>query len=336
MSAIWQKNLVKSQKIQSLSAQLELRDIPEVFQVPAGSTREHTTVLSHILTNPSSSWLDGAVIQIAYNGSNSAWSLDGWSFAQVSLPSVSAQMNHSSQDRNVSHRVGPFNVSSSEGSLGRQVNLTIQTPAVRARIECSPYETLTNLSNWLQEWDLHNASLWNVTANPKEPAHGYELLPVINLSPNTSTTTFVDRARIKCCANGTNKEPGLSSIGYWSRNKFIDSIDDEPNPDTVVYNFTVKWIVGKPFSQQFADSSNQSHFIWEGPPSIAALNCQPIVETANTSVTIDMASGAVQSFALVDGPSVVASAWSDYYEIHNSTDPSTDLLYEGQTNVTVR
>ena len=178
-------------------------------------------------------------------------------------------------------------------------------------------------------------SLWNVSANPNEPARGYELLPVISLPSNMQTTTFADHARLTCCANGTDKEPGLGSIGYWSKNGNLVPTD-EPNAVGVTDNFTVKWIVGRPMRQQFLDSGNQPHFIWPESPSMTALNCQPIVETADATVTVDMISGAVQRYSIFDGPNVATSAWSDHYEIHNSTDPSSDNLYEGQVNVTVR
>lgn len=100
-----------------------------------------------------------------------------------------------------------------EAVPGRDVNVTIQTPGVRGRIEWSTYQTLSNTSNWLQTWDLHDTSFWNVTINPEQPARGYELLKTISLSSEMRTNTFADFRRLTCCSNVTGKEPGLSSIG---------------------------------------------------------------------------------------------------------------------------
>ena len=326
MSAIWQKNLEGSRRVQLLSAQLEVRDIPQVFllsELGPSANMDQVPVLSQIFENPFSSWLYGAVIQTAYNGSQPTWSLNGWSFAQINLSSISETSMRPNPNMNASQEFEPLSLT---------INVTTQTSAVRGRIECSPYETLSNTSNWLQVWDLHNTSFWNTSANPEEPARGYELLSVISLSPEMSTTTYASLARLTCCANGTNGEPGLSSIGYWSMNSNGEIAIEESDLGVATYNFTVKWIVGRPIAQQFLDLQADPHLIWQEPPSMAALNCQPIIETANASVTIDIISGTVQDFSIIDDPKVVTSAWSDNFEAHNFTDSTSDI----SLNVTVR
>lgn len=63
---------------------------------------------------------------------------------------------------------------------------------------------------------------------------------------------------------------------------------------------------------------------------MAALNCQPVIETADASVTVDVVSRAVQRYSISDGSNVVTTAWSDNLAKHaykNSGD---------QKNVTVR
>ena len=142
------------------------------------------------------------------------------------------------------------------------------------------------------------------------------------------TTTFADPARLVCCANETDNVPGPASIGYWSINTYEGS-------DTPTGNFTVKWIVGEAIEPQFVDLKNTSHFVWQNQPSIAALNCQPIIESANASVTVDLANGAVQGYSILDAPDMATSAWSDDYEEHNTTDTNAEP-FTGQTNVTVR
>ena len=82
--------------------------------------------------------------------------------------------------------------------------MTLQTPAVRGRVECTPYETLYNLSDSLQMWDLRNKSVWNMAANPNESARGYKLLPVTSLPSDMHSTAFADHARLTYCANDTD------------------------------------------------------------------------------------------------------------------------------------
>ena len=342
MSAIWQKNFEVSRRAQILSAKLEPRDIPQVFPVPRSAIgEERGYILGQVFDNPFSSWLYGAVIQIAYNGSQPAWSRNGWSFTPVNLSPINKTSKHPAENTEVSRKFGFLNATNPdtdvEGVLDRNINVTMQTPAVRGRIECSPYETLANQSNWLQAWDLHDTSFWNTSVNPKNPARGYELLPVITLSSEMSTTTFADTGRILCCANHTDNEPGLGSIGYWSVNKYRQIDSEEENLGVAPYpNFTVKWIVGRPITPQFRDRGNASHFIWQEPPSMAAINCQPIIETADASVTVDPVTGNALDFSISDSPNVVTSAWSHNFEAHVSTNSINELRNDGQVNVTVR
>ena len=336
MSALWQRNVGISLENRQLQTQLEIRVLPQVFLVPENyepTDTYQTPVLTQVFENPFTSWLYGAVVQLAYNGSQPAWSLDGWSFAQVDLSSIESTSSLRDSNSNRSHELGALNFTDSGANIGGNVNVTVPTPAIRGRIECSPHESLSNTSNWLQILDLQNASYWNESANPKTLTPGYELLTQITLSPPNSsqqlvTTTFADPARLVCCANETNSTPGQASIGYWSSNTYGRS-------GTPTGNFTVKWIVGEAIEQQFLDLQNMSHFIWQSHPSIAALNCQPIIETSNASVTVDLATGTVREYSLLDTPRNASNAWSDNYEAHNTTEVNAPS-FTGNTNVIIR
>lgn len=336
MSALWQRNIGTSLGNRRLPTQLEIRVLPQVFLVPENYEPTDTyqlPVMTQVFENPFSSWLYGAVVQLAYNGSEPAWSLDGWSFAKIDLSSIPGTSSTPNNKSNQSHELGALNFTDSWANVGGNVNVTVRTPAIRGRIECSLYESLSNTSNWLQVLDLQNASYWNDSANPKMLTPGYELLTQMTLtSPNNSqhwlTTTFADPARLVCCANETNDSPGPASIGYWSSNT-------NKKLGTPTGNFTVKWIVGEAIEQQFLDLKNMSHFVWQSQPSITALNCQPIIETANASVTVDLASGAVQKYSILDTPKHATSAWNDNYESHNSTEVNA-ASFTGHTNVTIR
>jgi len=55
---------------------------------------------------------------------------------------------------------------------------------------------------------------------------------------------------------------------------------------------------------------------------MTALNCLLIFETAEASVTVDLATSAVQSYSLATKPINATAAWSDNWLQHN---PSTRL-----------
>lgn len=236
-------------------------------------------------------------------------------------------------DFNRSYELDELNFTDSGANFGGNVNVTVQTPAIRGRIECSPYpsQSVPDTSNWLQVLDLQNTSYRDVTANPRGFASAFELLTDITFSTQDGsqqwfTNTFAHPARLVCCANETDGSPDTASIGYWSAN----------GDSTTQGNFTVKWIVGEAIEQQFMNLQNNSHFLWQKRRSMTAINCQPIIETANASVTLDLTSGAVQGYFLMETPKLSTSAWSNNYEEHNSTEPHIGSYGEGLANYTVR
>lgn len=349
MSALWQRNLGTFPKIQQLPTQLEIRDLPLIFEDPLMYDFPSTIqfpILNKVYDKPFTSWVYGAVVQLAYNGSEPAWSANGWSFARIDLASISDISSKS----NISWEFGALNFTDSEAKIDRKVNVTLQTPAIRGRMDCTPYESLSNTSNWLRVLDFQDASYWNESGiesiTPTVVSPGYEILPQMIISPPDSLqqetpTAFADSARLVCCANETDKVPGLASIGYWSRNTYARSIDLLGDgycggPGIPTGNFTVKWIVGKAYEQQIVEKNHDSHFVWQDQPSIAALNCQPVIETANASVTVELATGAVQDYSILDTPRNATNAWLDNYEAHqpNSTLSSGPIV--GDFNVTVR
>jgi hypothetical protein len=62
--------------------------------------------------------------------------------------------------------------------------------------------------------------------------------------------------------------------------------------------------------------------IWFDPPEMTALNCQPIIETANSRVTVDITNGRVVSYEILEAPHVDDEAWTSPYRLYqnNATD----------------
>lgn len=72
---------------------------------------------------------------------------------------------------------------------------------------------------------------------------------------------------------------------------------------------------------------------------MTALNCLPIFETAEASVTVDLATSAVQNYSLATKPVDATAAWSDHWLPHNRTvnfPPLPDTsTYDVATNMTI-
>jgi hypothetical protein len=315
-----------------LSRQFELRTIPSILvglcsDAPDDDGYTITeSVLGQVYGNVLNGWLYGAFVELSYNGSQPTWTSDDWAFPPVDLSKISTPVvqdigsNSSREARSTLNLQGP------------SVNVTLDSSALRARIECTQVD-VSNTSAWLQRLDFTNHIAWNQTTVPPGLKTGYSLgadgdgfLPLTQWT--AWTTFFEDDSRIWCCSNETNGTADRAAIGYWSTN----FKDDNGDPDDWTFdeasgkNFTVKWIVGKPRQQQASpltytlggsDSTPQLYYVWEEPPQMTALNCLPIFETAEASVTVDLATSAVQSYSLATKPINAPAAWSDNWLQHN-------------------
>ncbi|KAI1139925.1 hypothetical protein F5Y05DRAFT_336131 [Hypoxylon sp. FL0543] len=329
MSSIWQREPGSLPFQVNIQRQLELRKVPRLsdatlqFTSHAGNYKQNA--LAGLFSNMRTSWIYGAAVQISLNGSEPPWSSNGWSF--------------------VPHNLGPVpqtdvqNAGNTTSSPTTTMNVTVETSGMRARLECSPHEHLNLLdsTNWLTEWDFTNTSQWNETLSPDILKRGFELgLPdagdntVLFLDNNASmtgnyTTFFVNNKRLQCCQNITDGQIGSSSLGYWSPNLRNNSY----YPDFATSwpsNFTVKWIRGRPvegYRETYPPESEHTgsgppRLMWAEKPQMAALNCMPIIETANASVTVSTDDSHVISFDLIGEPQPDPYAWSDDFKQHKN------------------
>ncbi|KAI2467832.1 hypothetical protein F4781DRAFT_298912 [Annulohypoxylon bovei var. microspora] len=328
MSSIWQRGPGSVPFQVDVQRQLELRHVPRIedgtlqFTSHAGNYKQ--LALASLFSNFRTSWIYGAAVQISLNGSQPAWSSDGWSFVPHDLSSVP--------------QTDVQNTGNQTASPTSSMNVTVQTSGIRARLECSPHEhlSLTNTTNWLTEWDLTNATQWNQTLDPDTLTRGYELglsrigdNTMLFLDNNASTagnytTFFVNNKRLQCCDNITDGEIGTSSVGYWSPN--LRNATFYPDFATSwPANFTIKWIHGRPVegyhdvsASSTSSSTSAPRLMWSEPPQMAALNCMPIIETVNASVTVSTEDSHVISFDLIDEPQPDQYAWSDDFKQHKN------------------
>lgn len=294
-----------------------------------------------------------ATVQLSLNGSEPSWSSNGWSLVPKDLSTLSGSELHQ-------HGCGNDTACVSAQSF----NVTVPTSAVRARLQCTPYEFLDETALWLTEWNLTDEAYWKVSENPRMIDHGYELGKMFDScstslfldsheellanagnyngswAPSSMTPFFVDIDQLICCQNvSSDNQIHSASIGYWSPNIRCDSLYVYPYiAETWPSNFTIKWIRGKPIEgyRRNTTLSNDIGLIWAEPPQMTAMSCRPIIEKANTSVTVEAPSGRVIDLRILDEPQPDTAAWSDNFAVHQYY-PSTDFAHNmpGWANITV-
>ncbi|KAI1106361.1 hypothetical protein F4804DRAFT_330350 [Jackrogersella minutella] len=329
MSSIWQREPGTVPFQVDIQRQLELRQVPHLsegtlqFTSHAGNYKQ--SALASLFSNMRTSWIYGAAVQISLNGSEPAWSSDGWSFVPINLASVP--------------EADVQNIGNQSALTQTSMNVTVATSGIRGRLECSPFEhlSLTNTTNWITQWDLTNATQWNQTSDPDLLKTGYEL-GLSRLGDNTMlftdnnastqgnyTTFFANNKRIACCENITDGVIGTNSVGYWSPNLANNAY----YPDFATSwpaNFTVKWIHGRGvegyqeiYTQESEmTGSGPARMMWAEKPQMSALNCMPIIETVNASVTVSTEDSHVISFDLIDEPQPDPYAWTDDFKQHKT------------------
>jgi hypothetical protein len=142
---------------------------------------------------------------------------------------------------------------------------------------------------------------------------------------------------LTCCGNGsTDSRQGSVAIGYWSPNDALDYF----SPTSWQKNFTAKWFYGDAITGIKVNNNTVTNHVDAGPlfpspPSISLFNCEPIIETADASVTVDPSTGEIQSFNITGSPKVATGAFTDNFIAHNG---SVSDLRSGYSkfNVTIR
>lgn len=368
MSSLWTREPGELLSTAQVLAELELRHVPRIepgrLRQSTGASDPATFPLWQAFGDTGTSWMSTATVQLSLNGTEPSWSSDGWSFLPRDLSALSvseAQQQRCANDTTC--------------LSAQSVNVTMRTSAVRARLQCTPYDFLDKTTLWLTEWDLTDKAYWNVSENPRTIDHGYELgYATYNNSggcdtallldkhekllsnadsydgswlPGAMTPFFVDNDRLICCQNGSSdNQIHSASIGYWSPNIRCGTLFTYPYiSDTWPNNFTIKWIRGRPVEGYRRNTTNPSYtahsdedmrLIWAEQPQMAAMNCLPTIESANASVTVEAPSGRVISFRVLDEPRPHAAAWSDSFAVHQYY-PSSDLEHNmyGGANITV-
>jgi hypothetical protein len=236
----------------------------------------------------------GASVQLTLNGSEPVWSKDGWNFVPLDLSDlVRDELKKGLKRRAVD-----------EPQLA--VNVAVQSPAVRARLECDQGAYIDDC--WMPNTEYFAKSTkWKEATDPSRSSTMYHLDDRIVFSAYNSagdrtcspaynnTSVLPQQQSPRCCPQGSKDNPGTLSIGYWTPYG-----SESPK-------FNIKWMHG--LAQNF-DALGPELF-WLEKPRLAIANCTAVIEKANASVTVDLATGTIQGYIILDEPTPDTNAWAE-------------------------
>jgi hypothetical protein len=272
----------------SMSEDYWIHGLPSFF-----SDDDQRSLLTGDFYDMRADWMYTAIIQTALNGPAPPWTKDDWSFVPTFLT--------------------PENLLDAKDLVRRSQNVTthaslrFQTPAIRARLDCSTIDMAKNTSTWI--------GIINATTDTGRLESFYRLGASMFGDPRYNLTTSVTAQGIspQCCDNATEVTFGEhvynpAVIAYWTENRFLDNI--------LGNNFTIKWIRGP------------SRFVYYGvynlvfteAPVMQALNCMPTLEASEADVLVDLTSGTVQEYRILRTPVSDDVAWSDSWVLRNFTE----------------
>lgn len=270
----------------------------------------------------SNNWLYTSTIELSLDGSQPAWSHDEWSFVPVEL----AQIPNSGMTQKTG--TGDF-----IDDLVSSTNVTFQTSAMRAWLECEPVSQIANLSSWLE--DVAAEDLEEI-ANGTDVSDGFTLNRLMFSGTPSATSAFSQPVEIQCCANGTISDPQPAVFGYWSPTRPESGFAIYPYAEMQwPLSFVTKWVVGKPRS--FYDRMTpRSLLYFENAPSIQAARCSPVVDIAGATVSVDKDTGVVYSHTITDSPRPADGAWTEAFIRRDISSSSKHYMrnYTGKLNVT--
>ncbi|KAF2035152.1 hypothetical protein EK21DRAFT_84780 [Setomelanomma holmii] len=290
MSALFERELRTVTQERSLPRSLEMRQVPNITEV------------------------DVSGMQQSFNGSQLPWTSDGWSFLPIDLSNVLNDTNTSASTRLSD---------ATSGGTTFSTNVTLRVPALRARLDCSTVEEISNTSAWIEFDDLTDKAenfMPNVLDkfNKSGKIELYSL-PTDNLIGSDAHTTVLSTdVAVRCCQNGSATDPQRSLLGYWSP---VIPSDKTPNFYDYPYEnlpwlltLTTKWIVGRPVVVK--DYNDQNVVLFEQQPKIQMARCVPIIETAEAKVSVDANTSYVHYYEIEGNAAKADVAWADVFTRH--------------------
>lgn len=303
MSALFEQSSGTIVHQTNLDQTLELRHNPFVRVVPMTYTKESFNrpinpeintwtgpTLEESFTELNTNWMYTAMIQSTIDGPDPTWSKDGWSFVPLHLGVYPA----------IPQTTDPLSAR----------NITVKSPAIRARIDCATFEEATNSSLWVKKF---NAS--GIDSYYGKSLHGDMYTPRVLMGHDNRFTRMIAQGTDpSCCINTTDSgitdKGNMSVLAYWTEN-WLNG--------TTTGDFTIKWLRG-PAGLDSVLQKGLTHLYFSEPPSVQAVTCIPSIETAPARAVIDERTGNVRDFEILEDPVPADVAWSDSFQFRKVTE----------------
>jgi hypothetical protein len=325
MAAVFERQtFLHEQTTQELDAFLYSSDLRQTpFSFGQGRTSRPFYLDESTLEITQADWLYTALDEVILRNAPPSWTKDEWVLTPVStkaLPNITVSQKTGS--KNEHSKIADLVVSSA--------NVTFTTSALRARLICSSVSVPA--SGWLDQ-------AGDVFSNrTNETIHGYILPTVLFAGKPYKTPVFSAPRRMGCCTNGT--VPGSqSAIAYWSSSSPMtdarpgESVDKNGTKNLKELtawsnNFTIKWIVGPTASTIISGAdpvpnsvtsdvgfANESLLYFTEEPQMSILNCMPMIEQTNISITIAKSTNQVLQARILEAPQPATGAWDYPWDI---------------------
>ncbi|KAF2824341.1 hypothetical protein CC86DRAFT_354293 [Ophiobolus disseminans] len=323
MSALFEREVRNVLQRTAIPRDLEMRQVPIITEAKFNKDGGNPLldVLDTLYLDASKNWLYGAGIQHSYNGSQLPWTSEGWSFLPVDLSSISNHSKSQSSSNGDNRRTAEF-----------PINVTLNVPAIRARLSCRVIDEIGNMSSWIQPVNItKDPGIYKPSEitmiNGTGKMMSYQLMQTMFAGTDSHTSVLPKSKEATCCGNGTINNPQRAIMGYWSPvlpAKAFQGRNYYPYEAlTWPISLTTKWIVGNPFLLTTNGLTSKNLF-FEEVPQIQAARCEPIIETADATVTVNKDTGNVLSHTIEGDPTQANGAWADVFTMH---EPSNKTSY---------
>jgi hypothetical protein len=317
MAAIFEKQTVIQTRpiasIDSIDAYRLQAIRQEPFEFGIGIGQRPFYLTNMLLQTDQTDWLYNALDEITLNRSTPAWTKDEWTFTPVDIFFRDGHDSISGLSQNESRNEAEYIKSS--------VNVSITTPAIRSRLECNPVRLPT--TDWLDSVQDAFSDALNKSVT------GYVLPTFISNGDSFNAPVFSAPRRMACCTNGTSPG-GQSIVAYWSSNNTIydkrpemvaeeDNVEGFKELNNWSRRFAIKWVTGPTASTTVRGTdpthidtdvgyANESVLYFLEEPQMTVLDCTPIIEQVNASITLARYTKQILEFELLGSPQPVQEA----------------------------
>jgi hypothetical protein len=281
-------------------------------------------------------WMTKSLEEGLLESAPQSWTKDEWIFTPLEVDRL--------PDITLSQKLGSVKKDSeSTRAHISPTNVSLSTSALRSRLECNPI-TLP-ASGWLNQ----AADVYPDRTN--QTLTGFSISPILFGDELITTPVLSSPRQLAYCVNGIGvNQPSV--VAYWSSNStlaeeplssILNGLNRSFVSDSLLdhgawyHNFTIKWIVG-PGAVAVISGADQDKtqggnlnvigtasatmLYFPEEPRISLLNCVPVIEYANATVSLSKNSGRILEFELLGKPEPLPGAFDHAFDVLSSTEYS--------------